>query len=68
MPNVINQITGPIQKGSLQSSDMDFLLSISADKMADKILRNSELITVDLFIGSDYFWTIVGVEKLMLPL
>jgi len=65
--NVINQITGPIQKGPLQSSDMDFLLSISADKMADTIPRNSELITVDLLIGSDYFWTIVGVEKLMLP-
>jgi len=66
--NVINQITGPIQKGPLQSSDMNFLLSISADKMADMIPRNSEPITVDLLIGSDYLWTIVGVEKLMLLL
>jgi len=47
---------------------MDFLLSISADKMADTTPRNTELSTVDLLIGSDYFWTIVGVEKLMLPL
>ena len=66
--NVINQITGPIKRGPLQSSDMDFLLSIAVDKLADTIPGGSESDSIDLLIGSDYFWTIVGLEKLTLPL
>lgn len=65
--NVISQITGPIQRGPLQSSDMDFLLVISVDKLADSIPGDSKADSVDLLIGSDYFWTIVGLEKLTLP-
>ena len=65
--NVINQITGPIYRGPLQSSDLDFLLSIPTEKMADSIPKNLELGTVDLLIGSDYFWTIVGTDKMILP-
>ena len=65
--NVINQITGPIKRGPLQSSDMDFLLSIAVDKLADTIPGGSESDSIDLLIGSDYFWTIVGLEKLTLP-
>ena len=65
--NVINQITGPIKRGPLQSSDMEFLLSIAVDKLADTIPRDSETDSIDLLIGSDYFWTIVGLEKLTLP-
>ena len=47
-----------IYRGPLQSSDLDFLLSIP---------KNLELGTVDLLIGSDYFWTIVGTDKIILP-
>ena len=65
--NVINQITGPIKRGPLQSSDMEFLLSIAVDKLADTIPGDSETDSIDLLIGSDYFWTIVGLEKLTLP-
>ena len=65
--NVVNQITGPIKRGPLQSSDMDFLLSIAVDKLADTIPGDSETDSIDLLIGSDYFWTIVGLEKLTLP-
>ena len=65
--NVINQITGPIKRGPLQSSDMEFLLSIAVDKSADTIPGDSETDSIDLLIGSDYFWTIVGLEKLTLP-
>ena len=43
---------------------MDILLSISLDRFADTIPRNSQ---VDLLIGSDYFWSIIGVEKTTLP-
>ena len=62
--NVINQISGPVQRGS---SDMDFLLSISVDRMADSIPQNSEPSGIDLLIGFDYFWTMVDTEKMVLP-
>ena len=52
--NVIIQITGPIYCGPLQSSDLDFLLSIPTEKMADTIPKNMKPSTVDLLIGSDY--------------
>ena len=32
--NVVHKITGPIQRGPLQSSDLEFLLSVSPEKMA----------------------------------
>ena len=53
--NVINQITEPIKRGPLQSSDMEFLLSIAVDKLADTIPGNSEADSIDLLITSDYF-------------
>jgi len=66
--NVIKQITGPIQRGPLQPADVDFLMSISADRLADSIPSSGriESSTVDLLIGSDYFWSIVGAEKIVL--
>ena len=67
--NVIEQITGPIQRGPLQLADMDFLRSISTDRLADSIptVGNSEQYAVDLLIGSDYCWSVVGMEKIVLP-
>ena len=65
--NVIEQITGPIHRGPLQPADMAFLMSISADRLADAISDSLEPSTVDLLIGSDYFWSIVGMEKIELP-
>ena len=53
--NVVNQITGPNKRGSLQLSDMDFLLSIAVDKLADTILGDSETHNIDLLIGLGYF-------------
>ena len=64
----MEQITGSVNhRGPLQSADMDILLSISPDKLADTIPRNSEPSHVDLLIGSDYFWSIIGMEKITLP-
>ena len=65
--NFIEQITGPIHRGPLQPADMAFLMSISADRLADSIPDSLEPSTVDLLIGSDYFWSIVGTEKIVLP-
>ena len=49
--NVIEQITGPIHRGPLQPADMKFLMSISADRLADSIPDSLEPHTVDLLIG-----------------
>ena len=65
--NVIEQITGPIQRGPLQPADVDFLRSISTDRLADSTVGNSEPYAVDLLIGLDYFWSVVGMEKIVLP-
>ena len=46
---------------------MEFLLSIAVDKLADTIPGDSETDSIDLLIGSDYFWTTVDLEKLTLP-
>ena len=46
---------------------MEFLLSISPEKMADTFPSNSEPSNVDLLIGSDYFWSILGTKKVILP-
>ena len=42
------------------------MLSIPTEKMADTIPKHVEPSTVDLLIGSDYFWTIVGTDKVIL--
>jgi len=56
--NVVEQITGPVHRGPLQSGDMDILLTISPDKLADTIPRNGEPSHVDLLIGSDYVFLV----------
>ena len=65
--NVVNKIIGPIQRGPLQSADLEFLVSISSEKMADTVPETSEPVNIDLLIGSDYFWNILGTEKVTLP-
>ena len=60
--NVVHKITGLIQRGPLQS-DIEFLLSISPEQLADTVPKNSEPTNIDLLIGSDYFWNILGTEK-----
>ena len=65
--NVVCKITGPIQRGPLQSSDLEFLLSVSPGKMADTVPRTLEPVNIDLLIVSDYFWNILGTEKVILP-
>ena len=64
--NWINKITGPIQRGPLQPSDLESLL-ISPEIMADPVPSTSEPSNVDLLIGFDYFWSILETEKLILP-
>jgi len=65
--NVVEQITGPVQRGPLQPADLEFLMSISADRLANFVPANLEPSNVDLLIGSDYFWSVVDTEKITLP-
>jgi len=62
--NVLKQITGSIQRSPLSQNDIEFLKLIPSDKLADFVPHTR---TVDLLIGSDYFWDIVGSDKVMLP-
>jgi len=67
--NVLKQITGSIQRSPLSQNDIwEFLKLIPSDKLADFVPHTRVTSTVDLLIGSDYFWDIVGGDKVMLPL
>ena len=48
---------------------MDFLRSISSDRLADSIpiAGNLEPYAVDLLIGSSYFLSVVGTENTRVP-
>ena len=65
--NVLDQITSPIQRGPLPQTDLEFLQSITPEKLADIIPRSSKVATVDILVGSDYFWSIVDVGRITLP-
>ena len=58
--NVLKQITGNIQRGPSQQSDIEFLQMIPQNKMADYVPHAFETATIDLLIGSDYFWHIIS--------
>ena len=64
--NVLPQITGPIQRGPLLEKDLEFLKIISPGKLAD-IIPESISETVDILVGSDYFWNIVDNKRIVLP-
>ena len=66
--NVLPQITGAIRHGPLLQSDLDFLQTISSDKLADSVPGKGSTSTIDLLVGSDYLWDIVGKDRVVLPL
>ena len=55
--NVLPQITGPIQYGPLLQTDLESLSLLSLWKLADSIPARGNSTTVDILVGSDYFWT-----------
>ena len=65
--NVLKHITGNIRRSSLYQRDLEFLQMIPRDKMADTIPSTVETMCVDLLIGSDYFWDIIGGDRITLP-
>ena len=65
--NVLQQITRTTQRGPLQNSDLEFLHVISSETLADNIPKISSLADIDILVGSDYFWDIMGRERVVLP-
>ena len=65
--NVLSQITGAIQRGLLLQSDLDFLHTIAPERLADSIPERGNTFTIDLLFGFDYFWDIVGKDRVVLP-
>ena len=64
--NVLNHITGMIQRNPLAEKDLQFLKLIPSSELADSIPGTYESIAIDLLIGSDFFWNIVEGNKVML--
>ena len=65
--NVLKQITGGIQRSPLLQKDIEFLKFIPRNELADQIPSTTEFLDVDILIGSDFFWDIVGGDKIVLP-
>ena len=65
--NVLSHITGSIQRSPLVQKDLEFLESIPAEKLADCLPDTLENTTIDLLVGSDYFWEIIGNDRVILP-
>jgi len=65
--NVLKQITTCIQRNPLSQEDLEFLRLIPSNQLADKFPIEAELATVDILIGSDYFWSIIDNHRLVLP-
>ena len=65
--NVLKHITGNIRRSPLYQRDVELLRMIPRDKMADIIPSTTETTKVDLLVGSDYFWDIIGGDRITLP-
>ena len=63
--NVLQQITGNVL--ALATKGIEFLQLIPQDKMANPVPHALESATIDLLVGSDYFWHIIGGDRIMLP-
>jgi len=62
--NVLKHITGVIQRNPLTERDLEYVKLIPSSELADSIPTT---FAIDLLIGSDFFWDIVGGSKVMLP-
>ena len=65
--NVLQQITGPIRRGPLHQADVEFLQAITPERLADSIPVQSDLASIDILLGSDYFWSVIEGERIILP-
>jgi len=66
--NIVPEITEPVQRGLLLEGDLEFLHSIEPGQLADNVPETGSVSTVDILVGSDYFWEIFEGERVILPL
>ena len=65
--NVLQQITGPIRRGPINQADVEFLQAIAPERLADSIPTQSSSATIDILLGSDYFWNVIEGDRIVLP-
>ena len=65
--NVLGRITGFIHRSPLLQKDVEFLKLIPQYQLADTIPNVTETTSVDILIGADFFWGIIGSDKVTLP-
>ena len=57
--NVLQQIISPIWRGPLHQADVEFLQTITPERVADDIPVQSNSVAIDILVGLDYFWNII---------
>ena len=67
--NVVPNITGAIHRGPTPPEDdrEAFLRALSPEQLADYLPVSSDAASIDLLLGSDYFWDIVSGDRIALP-
>jgi len=65
--NVLKHITEVIQRNPLTERDLEYVKLMPSSELADSIPTTFESVAIDLLIGLDFFWDIVGGNKVMLP-
>ena len=65
--NVVPNITGAIHRGPTPPEDEAFLRALSPEQLADHLPVSSDAASIDLLLGSDYFWNIVSADGIALP-
>ena len=56
----------PVHRSAIPDQDRQFLQSLSSS-LADNLPDTSEKASVDLLIGTDYFWSIIQQDRIVLP-
>ena len=64
---MVPEITGPIQRGPLLQGDLEFLHLIEPGQLVDSVPETGSASTMDVLVGSDYFWDILERERVILP-
>eukprot|EP00117_Sycon_ciliatum_P018644 scpid5610/ scgid2568/ len=64
--HVLPKITDPVHRSAIPDQDRQFLQSLSSS-LADNLPDTSEKASVDLLIGTDYFWSIIQQDRIVLP-
>jgi len=65
--NVLPRITDPVHHQAISTADKQILLNLPAGSLAEPIPDGQSSHTVDVLIGSGYFWDIIDGSRSRLP-